>query len=399
MLFAAIVVLLPLYGHAQMNLSSWAGLFNPDNVNRMADLAVQLSTLAARSMAKNERDVARTVEEPREVPLGADARPSQVLGQAVSDVSTQSRLSLLKAFEPLERGNIASLRLPSSTPSPTTTMDFPKLFPDFGGGFQPSGGDKGLKIKPFNSPRTDLFSSDLRHFPISQNGVSTHLEKTIEAVPPSDLKSVGDTVNLPRPIVSKPYSSLEQNPFIRLASTFLREATRPSDSARNIASSSSRQHNSGGLPDFGGIRDFVPGANNNFGIRKGPGCLPFLSEFMQVAYGNCQQVADEKAFDAWGDELKSAILTGQVDLLKASQETCRRGAERQQCGALRRAISNCDILESLQIGAQLQRAMKRCEEVSGLVDQNPLVILSQINSLVGGEFAQGFLNKFLSSGK
>ncbi|VDK75993.1 unnamed protein product [Cylicostephanus goldi] len=52
-----------------------------------------------------------------------------------------------------------------------------------------------------------------------------------------------------------------------------------------------------------------------------------------------------------------------------SQETCKRGAERQQCGALRKAISNCDILESLQIGAQLQRAMKRCEEVSGLVDQ------------------------------
>lgn len=26
-----------------------------------------------------------------------------------------------------------------------------------------------------------------------------------------------------------------------------------------------------GLPDFGGIRDFLPGANNNFGIRKGPG--------------------------------------------------------------------------------------------------------------------------------
>ncbi|VDO33600.1 unnamed protein product [Haemonchus placei] len=152
---------------------------------------------------------------------------------------------------------------------------------------------------------------------------------------------------------------------------------------------------SDGLPDFGGIRDYVPGAKENFGIRKGPGCLPFLSEVMQVAYGNCQQVADEKAFDAWGDELKSAILTGKIDLLKASQETCRRGAERQQCGALRRAISNCDILESLQIGAQLQRAMKRCEEVSGLVDQNPLVILSQINRLVGGEFAQGFLNKMV----
>ncbi|PIO72711.1 hypothetical protein TELCIR_05351 [Teladorsagia circumcincta] len=156
---------------------------------------------------------------------------------------------------------------------------------------------------------------------------------------------------------------------------------------------------SDGLPDFGGIRDYVPGAKENFGIRKGPGCLPFLSEFMQVAYGNCQQVADEKTFDAWGEELKNAILLGKIDLLKASQETCRRGAERQQCDSLRRAVSNCDILGSLQIGAQLQRAMKRCEEMSGLVDQNPLVILGQINSLVGGEFAQGFLNKFLSGGK
>ncbi|KAE9411849.1 hypothetical protein Angca_001808, partial [Angiostrongylus cantonensis] len=54
-----------------------------------------------------------------------------------------------------------------------------------------------------------------------------------------------------------------------------------------------------------------------------------------------------------------------------SQETCRRGAERQQCGALRRAISNCDIMESLQIGAQMQRAMKRCEEMTGLLDQVP----------------------------
>ncbi|KAJ1350502.1 hypothetical protein KIN20_006299 [Parelaphostrongylus tenuis] len=106
---------------------------------------------------------------------------------------------------------------------------------------------------------------------------------------------------------------------------------------------------------------------------------------MQVAYGNCQKVADEKAFDAWGDELKSAIYTGQIDLLKAGQETCRRGAERQQCGALRRAISNCEIMESIQIGAQLQRAMKRCEEMGGLLDQNPLVILAQINSLVGDQ--------------
>ena len=66
-----------------------------------------------------------------------------------------------------------------------------------------------------------------------------------------------------------------------------------------------------------GIRDFMPGADSNFGIPKGKGCLPFLSEFMQAAYGNCQQVADERAFDAWGTELRSAILTGQIDILKA----------------------------------------------------------------------------------
>lgn len=52
-----------------------------------------------------------------------------------------------------------------------------------------------------------------------------------------------------------------------------------------------------------------------------------------------------------------------------SQETCKRGAERQQCGALRKAVSTCDVMGSLQIGSQLQRAMKRCEEMGGIMDQ------------------------------
>ncbi|RCN37873.1 hypothetical protein ANCCAN_16202 [Ancylostoma caninum] len=119
----------------------------------------------------------------------------------------------------------------------------------------------------------NLFSTDIRHFPVAQNGVSTHLEKAIEPVPPADLKlqSVGDTVALPRPIISKPYNSLEQNPFIKLASTFLRGATRQGDSFGSGGSSPSQRPSSELLPDFGGIRDFVPGANDNFGIRKGPG--------------------------------------------------------------------------------------------------------------------------------
>ncbi|VDK56679.1 unnamed protein product [Cylicostephanus goldi] len=69
----------------------------------------------------------KTVEEPREISLGAP--PSQILGQAVSDGMSQSRLSLLKAFAPLEQGNLPS------TPPPTTMTEAPKLFPDFGGGF------------------------------------------------------------------------------------------------------------------------------------------------------------------------------------------------------------------------------------------------------------------------
>ncbi|VDO87226.1 unnamed protein product [Heligmosomoides polygyrus] len=346
-----------------MNLSPLMGFLNPDNMGRMAEMAVQLSSFAARSMATNEKDVARTVEEPREVPLGMDARPSQILGQAVSDATTQSRISLLKAFAPLEHG-VPDPKLIPSTPPPLPKAT--TLFPDWRSGFPPPEGIRPLNIKPINPIRRS-----------AQNGLLTFSEKTVDPpVPVNDLKSFGDVVDLPRPLIEKPSNTLEDNPLFRLASNFLRDAL-----------------------DFGGIRDYVPGAKENFGIRKGPGCLPFLSEFMQVAYGNCQQVADEKTFDAWGEELKSAILTGQIDLLKASQETCRRGAERQQCGALRRAISSCDILESLQIGAQLQRAMKRCEEMTGLVDQNPMVILQQINSLVGGEFAQGFLNKFLSTGK
>ncbi|KJH49662.1 hypothetical protein DICVIV_04208 [Dictyocaulus viviparus] len=269
-----------------MSLTPLMGFLHPDNVNRMTDLAVELSSLAARSITKNEKDVARTVDEPREIPLGT--RPSEILGQATTS------------------------------------------------------------------------SLEIRHSPIIQS--ETPLGNPVGAVqsgPLNSIKSVDESVNLPSPAISKPFTSLEDNPLLKLASSFLGGTTKES----------SQRGQRGELLDFGGIKDYVPGANNNFGLRKGPGCLPFVSEFMQVAYGNCQKVADEKAFDAWGDELKSAILTGQIDLLKASQETCRRGAERQQCGALRQAISNCDIIESLQIGAQLQRAMKRCEDVSGLLDQ------------------------------
>ena len=61
----------------------------------------------------------------------------------------------------------------------------------------------------------------------------------------------------------------------------------------------------------------MPGADSNFGIPKGRGCLPFLSEFMQITYGKCQEVADERAFDVWASQLRSAILEGKIDILAA----------------------------------------------------------------------------------
>ncbi|VDM49530.1 unnamed protein product [Toxocara canis] len=120
---------------------------------------------------------------------------------------------------------------------------------------------------------------------------------------------------------------------------------------------------------FPTIRGLAPGADQNFGIPKGEGCLPFLSEFMQIAYGNCVKEADEKTWDLWGGQINNALLGGKVDLLEASKETCKRGAERQQCGQLRKVISECDILGSLQVGMQMQRAIKRCDEISGILDQ------------------------------
>ncbi|VDO41027.1 unnamed protein product [Brugia timori] len=165
------------------------------------------------------------------------------------------------------------------------------------------------------------------------------------------------------------------------------------------------------------IRELAPGANSNFGIPKGreicymfinrfhlkvlaiadffPGCLPFLSEFMKIVYGNCVKVADEKAWDLWGSQITNALFGGKVDFIGATKETCKRGAERQHCGQLRKVISECDILGSLQIGMEMQRAIQRCEEFSGVIDQNPIEVINQVNSIIGGEFAQGFLHKFL----
>ncbi|KAK0411114.1 hypothetical protein QR680_005489 [Steinernema hermaphroditum] len=172
-----------------------------------------------------------------------------------------------------------------------------------------------------------------------------------------------------------------ENGFMKLANQFLRMANgQPLNPDPNQ------------LPN---IRDFSPGARNNFGIPQGEGCLPFVGEFMQIAYGNCVRNADQKTFDVWGQEIKNAIIGGRIDLLGASKLTCKMATEREMCGQLKRAVSECDILGSIQVGTQLQRSIKRCDEITGIIDQNPMHVLNQVNGLLTGEVAQGFVQNFL----
>ncbi|VDD90462.1 unnamed protein product [Enterobius vermicularis] len=123
--------------------------------------------------------------------------------------------------------------------------------------------------------------------------------------------------------------------------------------------------------------------------------IPTLKDIAPVARNNFGMPMGKKTWDTWGGQISNVLLGGKVDFLQAARETCKRGAERTQCGQLRKAISECDIMGSVQIALELQRAMQRCEEVSGIIDQNPMQVLDQVNGVIGSEVAQGFLHKFL----
>ncbi|CAD5231478.1 unnamed protein product [Bursaphelenchus xylophilus] len=149
---------------------------------------------------------------------------------------------------------------------------------------------------------------------------------------------------------------------------------------------------SGGMPT---LKQLIPGAMRNFGISQGDGCLPFMGEVMQAMFGNCAKQADERTWDVWGKEITNALMGGKIDLLRASKETCKKGAEREQCGMIKRAVSDCDILGSIQLASNFKRAIERCDEISGLIDQNPVTLMEQMGGFINGEVAQGFLNNFL----
>ncbi|CAI5451054.1 unnamed protein product [Caenorhabditis angaria] len=351
-----------------MDIQPFLSFLRPENMRSMAELATELSSMATKNIAENERDIQKTASIPQPIDPQT-ARPSQMIGGALSNIAYQSRNAILDVLSSSSTTTPTPITF-GMLPTTLSTTVIPNIFGaktvEIGNGNANEERDV-LGVKEFKRPK------EIRYAEASSSGV-------VEEVAAASIPNSEPLSKLP-----PPQNAFDGSPFMQIARRFLQ------------VGNGQQKDGEGMIPQIG-IRDFVSNSDSNFGIPKGKGCLPFISEFMQIAYGNCQNVADEKTFDAWGDELRSAILTGEIDLLKASQETCRRGAERQQCDALREAVANCDVMASIEIGSQLQRNMKRCEEVSGIIDQNPAAVLGQLNNLISGEMAQGFLNNFLKNG-
>ncbi|EGT43786.1 hypothetical protein CAEBREN_10946 [Caenorhabditis brenneri] len=404
-----------------MDFQPFLSLLRPENMRSMAELATELSSMASNNMKENERGVQRTIAAPKQPT--PEQRPSQMIGGAIQNMAFQGRSAFLDVLDKMaaQGANPTPVTPPSTfptlppitfgtpsppaTPAPQPTVTLPSIFgipnnqasssSSRDNTFETEGRDV-LGVREFK--KNVAMGEKIREIryaePIAEAAADiAPAEVDIPARPveiaapaSSASASAAAAPTLSRP--PAPTNSFDGSPFMQIARRFLQVGT-------------GTQPQSGGkaepLPQIG-IQDLVPNADSNFGLPRGKGCLPFISEFMQIAYGKCQDVADEKTFDAWGEELRRAIMTGEIDLLKASQETCRRGAERQQCDALREAVATCDVIASLEIGTQLQRAMKRCEEVSGMMDQSPAAVLGQLNNLISGEVAQGFLNNFLKNG-
>ncbi|CAO4376969.1 unnamed protein product [Caenorhabditis nigoni] len=373
-----------------MDIQPLLSLLRPENMRSMAELATELSSMASNNMKENERDVQRTIAAPK--PPTPEQRPSQMIGGAIQNLAFQGRNAFLDALDkmgnqtpPPPQPTFPTLPpMTFATPAPPTVTPAPVSLPPI----------FGVSNSQDSSPETKKIR-EIRYAEPIGDAVETSVAEVQAAAPvevaaPASASSASAAAAAPtlaRP--PAPTNSFDGSPFMQIARRFLQVGTGTSPQS------------TGGKPEplpQIGIQDLVPNADSNFGLPRGKGCLPFISEFMQIAYGKCQDVADEKTFDAWGEELRRAIMTGEIDLLKASQETCRRGAERQQCDALREAVATCDVIASLEIGTQLQRAMKRCEEVSGMMDQSPAAVLGQLNNLISGEVAQGFLNNFLKNG-
>jgi len=270
---------------------------------------------------------------PEVKPLSLNARPSELMGQSLTNMIQPATEQIARALT----GRGGQMSQPSNMFSSAT-------------------GAQSNRISPRALPRTELPDSDL----------------------PAEFGAAASTGG------SQRSSMGGMSGLFDLASSFLRQTKgtdgQPLSSKQQLMPS---------------LKQLMPGASRNFGFQQGEGCLPFISEFMQVIYGNCVKQADERTWDTWGKEITNALMGGKIDLLRASKETCKKGAEREQCGQLKKAVSECDILGSIQLASNMQRAISRCDEISGIIDQNPMTIMEQMGGLVNGEMAQGFLNNFL----
>lgn len=113
---------------------------------------------------------------------------------------------------------------------------------------------------------------------------------------------------------------------------------------------------------------------------------------MKIAYENCAQFADQKAADAWSRQVTSFVTGKGINISKASKETCRSMAERNYCDQLRKAVSECDIFNSVQIAVNIQNEISKCNE---LLDEGPTSLIGGVSELINGNVGKDFLSKLL----
>ncbi|KAL3098601.1 hypothetical protein niasHT_013175 [Heterodera trifolii] len=362
------------FAEQQQSLSSASlplmNLISPQNINDLTQLATEF---AAQAMKSNGQMIANSGPEVKPIPT--NARPSEMLGQGLTNMLQPTR-------------QFASLSLGAAPPDEKTALD--------------EGSDSN-KIAPYRRHPLAVAPP-----PLASPAEATNPNRALFDLAQTFLGGGGGGSDRQQ---SRRFAAANDNDDGTAnglnggggaANNMIGQAMRMLSGGFDAAASGGRSARSGGgqqrssagmMPTT--LRQLFPGAERNFGIRQGDGCLPFLGEFMKMAYGNCVKRADEKTWDAWGKEINNALSGGKIDLLRASKETCKMGAEREQCGQLRKAISDCDILGSIQLASNLQRSVSRCDEISGLMDQNPGTILNQMNGLINGEVAQGLINNFL----
>lgn len=384
LLFAQSLCLLPTLTVAQADRSLVGGLISTRDIAELTQIATQLAAQTMQSngeiLSKPGRPEVRPVD-----PLSQS--PSQLLGQSLTNMWEPAQQNLAKTL--MGQQPIAMALTKPQVPPSAASQD---------------------------SESAPLFGSQYRQSRPRLGGLSNVEYSQASAGPRSNGGSgIGSLMELANTLIQAGSEQMQSNAAKGTpldARSSIGAGTRKVESSSGVlnggsdmarilsAAMTGDSRGSGGNTGNNNLmgttlKQLMPGAGRNFGFPQGEGCLPFIGEFMNAIYGNCVRQADEGTWDTWGKEITNALIGGKIDLLRASKETCKKGAEREQCGQLRRAVSECDIMGSIQLASNMQRAISRCDEISGILDQNPRTVLQQMNGLINGEMAQGFLNNFL----